>query len=60
MATAPMVPTGIDRWASARSPDRFDPAMIPVDKEIKNYMARETSNITSPLTSDLFLAGHEL
>ena len=26
---APMVPMGIERWASAKSPDRFDPAMIP-------------------------------
>lgn len=26
---AMMVPIGIDLWASLRSPDRFDPAMIP-------------------------------
>lgn len=26
---ARMVPTGIDFWASLRSPDLFDPAMIP-------------------------------
>lgn len=25
-----MVPMGMDFWASARSPDRLDPAMIPV------------------------------
>lgn len=28
-ATAPNVPTGIDFWASSRSPDLLDPAMIP-------------------------------
>lgn len=27
---AARVPIGIDFWASRRSPDRFDPAMIPV------------------------------
>lgn len=26
---AARVPIGIDFWASRRSPDRFDPAMIP-------------------------------
>lgn len=26
---ARMVPTGMDFWASRRSPDRFEPAMIP-------------------------------
>lgn len=26
---ARMVPTGIDFWASRRSPDRFEPAIIP-------------------------------
>jgi len=29
VATAPMVPTGIDLEASARSPDLLDPAIIP-------------------------------
>jgi len=32
VATAPIVPTGMDFCASAKSPDRFDPAMIPVEK----------------------------
>lgn len=27
---AARVPMGIDFWASLKSPDRFDPAMIPV------------------------------
>ncbi len=26
---ASMVPMGMERWASFRSPERFDPAMIP-------------------------------
>lgn len=29
VAIARMVPTGIDFWASRKSPERFDPAMIP-------------------------------
>lgn len=29
---AAMVPMGIDFWASRRSPERLDPAMIPVEK----------------------------
>lgn len=30
---AKMVPVGIDFWASLRSPDRFEPAMIPLETE---------------------------
>ena len=30
VAMAAIVPTGMDFWASAKSPERFDPAMIPV------------------------------
>lgn len=30
---ARMVPMGMERWASFRSPDRFEPAMIPVEKQ---------------------------
>lgn len=29
VAIARMVPMGMDFWASRKSPDRFDPAMIP-------------------------------
>ena len=29
---ARMVPVGIDFWASRRSPERLEPAMIPVDR----------------------------
>lgn len=29
---ARMVPVGIDFWASRRSPERLDPAMIPVER----------------------------
>lgn len=29
---ARIVPMGMDFWASFRSPDLFDPAMIPVDR----------------------------
>lgn len=29
VAIARMVPMGIDFWASRKSPDRFEPAMIP-------------------------------
>lgn len=32
---AAMVPMGIDFWASRKSPERLDPAMIPGEKEIK-------------------------
>lgn len=28
---AMMVPVGIDFWASLRSPDRFEPAMMPAE-----------------------------
>lgn len=28
---AKMVPVGIDFWASLRSPERFEPAMIPTE-----------------------------
>lgn len=28
---AKMVPVGIDFWASLRSPDRFEPAMMPAE-----------------------------
>jgi len=34
VATAAIVPTGIDLCASARSPDLFDPAMIPADNSL--------------------------
>lgn len=30
VAIARMVPMGMDFWASRRSPERFEPAMIPV------------------------------
>lgn len=29
---ARMVPVGIDFWASLRSPDRFEPAMMPAER----------------------------
>ena len=32
---APMVPFGIESCASRRSPERFEPAMIPVDSTYK-------------------------
>lgn len=31
---AKIVPVGIDFWASLRSPDLFEPAIIPKEKEI--------------------------
>lgn len=31
---AMMVPVGIDFWASLRSPDRFEPAMIPTEADV--------------------------
>jgi hypothetical protein len=33
-----MVPTGMDFWASARSPERFDPAIIPTDTRTHYFM----------------------
>lgn len=30
---AEIVPIGMERWASAKSPDRFEPAMIPVKRK---------------------------
>lgn len=33
---AKMVPVGMDFWASLRSPDRFEPAMIPTEAHRKN------------------------
>lgn len=32
VAMAKMVPVGIDFWASRRSPERLEPAMIPVNR----------------------------
>ena len=32
---ARMVPMGMERWASFRSPDRLEPAIIPEGKSIK-------------------------
>ena len=42
VATAPIVPVGIDFCASARSPDRFEPAMIPtIDDKLNQHASRE-------------------
>lgn len=35
VAIAKMVPMGMDFWASFKSPDRFEPAMIPGKKGAK-------------------------
>lgn len=37
---ARMVPMGMERWASFRSPDRFEPAMIPEEKKTKNIITK--------------------
>lgn len=37
---ARMVPMGMDFWASCKSPDRFDPAMIPVQNKTEHRMGR--------------------
>ena len=42
-----MVPVGMDAWASFRSPDLFDPAMIPVTDGKK--IPKSTKNIIIPL-----------
>lgn len=54
---ARMVPTGIDFWASRKSPDRFEPAIIPEglltgkDHQICFIMSfPEMVNIFSPVT----------
>ena len=43
---ARMVPTGMERWASLRSPDRLEPAMIPEGKK-KNISVDGIINISS-------------
>lgn len=49
---ARMVPMGMERWASFRSPDRLEPAMIPGDKEKKIILRNGTVNrsITGGIT----------
>lgn len=54
---ARMVPTGMDFWASRRSPDRFEPAIIPEgwltggDLQICDTMSfPERVNTLSPVT----------
>jgi hypothetical protein len=43
---ARIVPVGIDFWASRRSPDRFEPAMIPVGRRAVQIVARATEERT--------------
>lgn len=43
---ARIVPVGIDFWASRRSPDRFEPAMIPVGRRAVQIVARTTEEMT--------------
>lgn len=38
---ARMVPMGMERWASFRSPDRFEPAMIPEEKKQKTSLQKQ-------------------
>ena len=38
---AAIVPMGIDFWASFKSPDLLDPAIIPVEKKDINYVKLE-------------------
>ncbi len=47
---ARMVPMGMDFWASCKSPDRFDPAMIPVQNKTENRMG----NVSFPHHSRVF------
>lgn len=54
---ARMVPTGIDFWASRRSPERLEPAMIPEglwtgkDHQTYNIMSlSKVVNVFSPVT----------
>ena len=35
---AQMVPTGIDFWASSRSPDLLEPAIIPINTNIHIHL----------------------
>lgn len=44
---AAMVPMGIDFWASRRSPERLEPAMIPEQVIRKKSDRREQGNETS-------------
>lgn len=46
VAMAKIVPVGIDFWASRRSPDRFEPAMIPVGRRAVQIVARATEEGT--------------
>lgn len=50
VAIARMVPMGMDFWASRKSPDRFDPAMIPgggggQQQEIKHEIFGNETNL---------------
>ena len=41
---AAIVPTGIDFCGSAKSPDRFDPAMIPIREKKNIYIGMQKSS----------------
>lgn len=46
VAMARMVPVGIDFWASRRSPERLEPAMIPVNRAARTGDQTDWEEIT--------------
>lgn len=45
VAIARMVPIGMDFWASLRSPERFEPAMIPKGQHITENHIHQTEQV---------------
>lgn len=43
---AMMVPVGIDFWASLRSPDRFEPAMMPAETDRQAELSRRSRGLS--------------
>lgn len=44
---ARMVPVGMDFWASLRSPERLDPAMIPAEQTVTENLEDTAHSTTS-------------
>lgn len=55
VAMAKMVPVGIDFWASRRSPERLEPAMMPVNKEARTGATGDQTEKRGPPASE---SGH--
>ena len=56
---AMMVPMGMEAWGSAKSPDRLDPAMIPVQDGKKMPTKRTKLMVLSGMVTNAILSyGH--